>query len=178
MFKNCFFIQDVCETPGYTCLVSHRTMERRPAHAPTHWDERAMIVWMWQEGVSARDISHKTGASIATVYRWIRRWSREGSFTNSPRRRRARIALDIDSAEFIQALTSGLPPVFVDGPYTWHSNKLKLALCNVLRNRRSFIPSPNIDWLKLLNLDHCPQAIYNISPSPQNYMTTGFIMKT
>lgn len=40
--------------------------------------ERASFVWMWVSGMSLRAIARRTGASVTTVYRWIRRWQREG----------------------------------------------------------------------------------------------------
>lgn len=35
---------------------------------------RDKIIWLWLRGISARSISHQTGASLTTVYRWIHRW--------------------------------------------------------------------------------------------------------
>ncbi|KAG7162400.1 Glutamate receptor ionotropic, kainate 1-like 1 [Homarus americanus] len=51
---------------------------------------RAKIVWMWLTGMSARQISRKSGASVTTVYRWIRRWQEEGTVATRPYRRRPR----------------------------------------------------------------------------------------
>lgn len=45
---------------------------------PTGSWERASFVWMWVSGMSLRAIARQTGASVTTVYRWIRRWQREG----------------------------------------------------------------------------------------------------
>ncbi|XP_063885581.1 uncharacterized protein LOC135113884 [Scylla paramamosain] len=45
---------------------------------PTGAWERAGFVWMWVSGMSLRAIARCTGASVTTVYRWIRRWQREG----------------------------------------------------------------------------------------------------
>lgn len=44
-------------------VSSHRTVRLR-----------AKIIWLWLRGTSARSISHQTGASLTTVYRWIHRW--------------------------------------------------------------------------------------------------------
>lgn len=35
---------------------------------------RKRMVWLWLAGMSAREISCCTGASVSTVYRWVRRW--------------------------------------------------------------------------------------------------------
>lgn len=40
---------------------------------------RARMVWLWMTGMSAREISCFTGASVSTVYRWVRRWQAGGS---------------------------------------------------------------------------------------------------
>lgn len=45
---------------------------------PTGAWERASFVWMWVSGMSLRAIARCTGASVTTVYRWIRRWQSEG----------------------------------------------------------------------------------------------------
>lgn len=37
-------------------------------------DARSRIVWLWLAGCPARDISILTGASVSTVYRWLRRF--------------------------------------------------------------------------------------------------------
>lgn len=49
--------------------------------------ERANIVWLWLNGMTARDISAKSRASVSTVYRWIRRWQEEGTVATRPYRR-------------------------------------------------------------------------------------------
>lgn len=41
--------------------------------------DRYKIVYMWIGGKPAREISLEVGVSLATVYRWIRVWKREGS---------------------------------------------------------------------------------------------------
>lgn len=50
---------------------------RRRVRSTGSW-ERACFVWMWVGGMSLRAIARRTGASVTTVYRWIRRWQREG----------------------------------------------------------------------------------------------------
>ncbi|XP_045124108.1 uncharacterized protein LOC123512028 [Portunus trituberculatus] len=35
---------------------------------------RTRMIWLWLAGLSAREISCCTGASVSTVYRWLRRW--------------------------------------------------------------------------------------------------------
>lgn len=42
-------------------------------------NERVRIVWMWLDGMSVKETAHLTGASVSTVYRWIRRWREEGT---------------------------------------------------------------------------------------------------
>ena len=40
---------------------------------------RKRLIWLWLAGLSAREISCYTGASVSTVYRWVRRWQTGGS---------------------------------------------------------------------------------------------------
>lgn len=54
-------------------------MRQRNSFHPTGLRERAWIVWLWVEGWSVRFIAQHTGTSVTTVYRWIRRWEREGN---------------------------------------------------------------------------------------------------
>lgn len=55
---------------------------------PMRLDKRAMLVWMWMNGLSACAIAKCMDTSISTVYRWIRRWRHEGNVENRPRRGR------------------------------------------------------------------------------------------
>lgn len=59
-------------------------MEMKNAHSRTIMADRFVMVWMWLNGASARRISIHTGASISTVYRWIRRWHDEGTLETRP----------------------------------------------------------------------------------------------
>lgn len=43
---------------------------------------RALIVWLWLAGCRVRDISIRTGTSVSTVYRWLKRWQRAYPSTN------------------------------------------------------------------------------------------------
>lgn len=56
------FIQQILKMDRIL-VSSHRTVRLR-----------AKIIWLWLRGTSARSISHQTGASLTTVYRWIHRW--------------------------------------------------------------------------------------------------------
>lgn len=40
---------------------------------------RTRMIWLWLAGLSAREIACYTGASVSTVYRWVRRWQSGGS---------------------------------------------------------------------------------------------------
>ncbi|KAK4318021.1 hypothetical protein Pmani_010973 [Petrolisthes manimaculis] len=44
---------------------------------------RARIVKLWIIGMPARIISLHTGASVSTVYRWVRRWQRKDIANNN-----------------------------------------------------------------------------------------------
>ncbi|KAK4323263.1 hypothetical protein Pmani_006044 [Petrolisthes manimaculis] len=48
-------------------------------HKRTLKSDREVIIRMWLEGTSARDISIKTGISVSTIHRWVRRWREEGT---------------------------------------------------------------------------------------------------
>ncbi|XP_045102571.1 uncharacterized protein LOC123498994 [Portunus trituberculatus] len=52
---------------------------------PTEGHERAEFVWLWASGMPVRDIAVRSGTSVTTVYRWIRRWQREGHVNTRPR---------------------------------------------------------------------------------------------
>lgn len=60
------------------------SMKKRIVNERVMMTERHRIVWMWLAGISARDISCECGASVSTVYRWIRRWQREGTLKARP----------------------------------------------------------------------------------------------
>nr|XP_053643775.1 uncharacterized protein LOC128696520 [Cherax quadricarinatus] len=61
-------------------------MVQRRAFKPTDMDDRLKIVLLWMKGTTVRDIALKTGSSVSTVYRWIKRWQREGNIYGSGRR--------------------------------------------------------------------------------------------
>lgn len=67
---------------------------------PTESLERAGFVWLWASGVPVRDIAVRSRTSVTTVYRWIRRWQREGHVNTR--------------------LRSGRPPVHVSN--LWQGN--------------------------------------------------------
>lgn len=66
------------------------TMDRRRTNSQAVVAERSKIVLLWMGGTSAKLISKQTGASLSTVYRWIRRWQEEGSVKTRPYHRRLR----------------------------------------------------------------------------------------
>ncbi|KAK4315687.1 hypothetical protein Pmani_013086 [Petrolisthes manimaculis] len=47
---------------------------------------RTTIVRLWIAGMSTRAISYYTGASVSTVYRWVRRWQKKAGITTGTRR--------------------------------------------------------------------------------------------
>lgn len=51
----------------------------------THLNKRCTIVQMWNKGMSARRIASEMKTSVTTVYRWVSRWSEEGSLMTRPR---------------------------------------------------------------------------------------------
>lgn len=65
-------------------------MDLHRLHQTTNLADRSRFVWMWSNGMSARAIAQKTGASVTTICRWIRRWRREGHINTRPRRGRPR----------------------------------------------------------------------------------------
>ncbi|XP_053643873.2 glutamate receptor 4-like [Cherax quadricarinatus] len=72
-----------------------KSMVQRRAFKPTGVDDRMRFVMMWVEGMSARDIALQTGSSVSTVYRWIRRWQRDGNVYGSRRRMYLRVAANL-----------------------------------------------------------------------------------
>lgn len=67
--------------PIYFIFMFNRaiSMESRAVKYKVLLADRARIVWMWLSGMSVREISQESGTSVSTVYRWIRRWQKEGS---------------------------------------------------------------------------------------------------
>lgn len=65
-------------------------MDRRRTNSQQVVAERSKIVLLWMGGTSAKLISKQTGASLSTVYRWIRRWQEEGSVKTRPYHRKLR----------------------------------------------------------------------------------------
>lgn len=51
-------------------------MERRVVRTRQFVGDRLDIIWLWLHGLPTKDISLKTGVSVSTVYRWIRRWQK------------------------------------------------------------------------------------------------------
>lgn len=66
-------------------------MVLRRVFQPTALGDRAKFIWLWVKGNSARSIAKETGASVTTVYRWIRRWRHGGVIENKPRCGRPRV---------------------------------------------------------------------------------------
>lgn len=81
-----------CADEGPPVSLS-QAMEGRQPNKTTNTTERARMVWMWMGGQSARDIAQETGASVSTVYRWIRRWEQEGNIHTRPRTGKSQICL-------------------------------------------------------------------------------------
>lgn len=65
-------------------------MDAHPKYRPTTLAERNRFVWLWRNGLSSGAIAQKTGTSITTVCRWLRRWRLEGHVHTKPRRGRPR----------------------------------------------------------------------------------------
>lgn len=110
---------------------------------PTEGLERASFVWQWASGVPVRDIAVRSRTSVTTVYRWIRRWQREGHVNTRPR--------------------SGRPPLPV--PNLWQRN-LSFPEDNVLPNItspcsmlcRSFPAATNKSNTSLLSVQNAAQV--------------------
>lgn len=97
-----YLVNDTCMPFEWTllcwwrnpCLLHTRTtMEGRQPSRTTNTTQRARMVWMWVGGQSARTIAQATGASVSTVYRWIRRWEQEGNIHTRPRTGKYQICL-------------------------------------------------------------------------------------
>lgn len=98
-------------TQGYEPMATFRRqspcskMDRSLVNSPTLVAARACIVWLWLDGASARAISRQTGASLSTVYRWVRRWQEEGTVETKPYHRRLRRNPWSDSNKLLRAGT-------------------------------------------------------------------------
>ncbi|KAG7177467.1 putative variant ionotropic glutamate receptor-like 21 [Homarus americanus] len=66
-------------------------MEKHITRQRLYLKARIKIVWMWLGGMSVRDISDESGASVSTVYRWIRRWQKEGTVSTRTNYKRSLI---------------------------------------------------------------------------------------
>ncbi|KAG7162328.1 putative Glutamate receptor-like 76 [Homarus americanus] len=78
MFPCCSLLQTQVLAEN-SSLIPHRTMERRRRARPTDLADRVLIVQLWMDGMSNRVIARATGCSVTTVWRWIKRWKREGN---------------------------------------------------------------------------------------------------
>ena len=90
--------------------------QRRPPQAamcgcrsfrPTESHERAGFVWLWASGMPVRDIAVRSGTSVTTVYRWIRRWQREGHVNSKTRN--CRLVVPATPSPHKQLSTLGQP---------------------------------------------------------------------
>lgn len=68
----------------FTSSSLHHRMEKQVKRCRSRVSERTKIVWMWLQGVAARDIARLTGVSLTTVYRWVRRWEDQGTVQCHP----------------------------------------------------------------------------------------------
>ncbi|KAK3892810.1 hypothetical protein Pcinc_003398 [Petrolisthes cinctipes] len=59
---------------------------------PTELRERAGFVWLWVQGWPVQAIAQHTGTSVTTVYKWIRRWQREGNVETKCKSGRTRVS--------------------------------------------------------------------------------------
>ncbi|KAG7162339.1 putative Glutamate receptor-like 78, partial [Homarus americanus] len=87
-------------------LNAQADMQKRCVPKTTELADRTRFVRMWMDGESARTIAEKSGTSVTTVYRWIRRWQQKGNVNTMPRRGQCHIALSQEEAEVIQVLMS------------------------------------------------------------------------
>ncbi|MPC93235.1 hypothetical protein E2C01_088358 [Portunus trituberculatus] len=76
---------------------------------PTEGHERAGFVWLWASGMPVRDIAVRSGTSVTTVYRWIRRWQREGHVNTRPRNSRLLLAATLQSHKQVSLPGHTLP---------------------------------------------------------------------
>lgn len=103
---------------------------RQRLHLTSDW-ERARFVLMWAEGMSLRAIARHTGASVTTVYRWIRRWQYEGHVNTRPRIFRSLNCHPKDSlfmCESTKHTPQTSPSTYLDSKPTnaqWRNNSVK-----------------------------------------------------
>ncbi|XP_066984733.1 uncharacterized protein [Macrobrachium rosenbergii] len=67
---------------------------------------RTKMVCMWVGGMSARAIAQETGTSVTTVYRWIRRWQKEGNVETKPRSGRPRTTTAEEDQKIVDTVNS------------------------------------------------------------------------
>ncbi|KAK7045739.1 hypothetical protein SK128_027616 [Halocaridina rubra] len=65
-------------------------MLQSASYSPGVLNARALLVKLWFQGLPVKRIAQVTGVSRNTVYRWVRRWTREGHVFNRPREGRIR----------------------------------------------------------------------------------------
>lgn len=106
-------------SPIWECFIKQRILFtwRNPFQAVTMLSvgRRIRIVSLWLEGLTAQDISVKSGVSVSTVYRWIRRWQKEGSIKSWSSQARLRTRswqhLDLYSRMFADRHYLGVQPI-------------------------------------------------------------------
>ncbi|XP_068234399.1 uncharacterized protein [Palaemon carinicauda] len=67
---------------------------------------RTKMVCMWVGGMSARAIAQETGTSVTTVYRWIRRWQKEGNVETKPRCGRPRTTTPEEDQKIVETINT------------------------------------------------------------------------
>lgn len=88
---------------------------------------RNWVVRKWLEGMSAMEISRKTGVSLSTVYRWIKQW-------------RVHWALSFNAAIHTLYEQDGAHYFSLYNKFLCHSNRESSTLSSLKRSRRDSSP--------------------------------------
>ncbi|XP_071540847.1 uncharacterized protein [Panulirus ornatus] len=150
-------------------------VRRRLAFKPTGVDDRARIVLMWADGVSPRDIAQEAETSVSTVYRWIRRWRKEGNVHS----RRCRCLLGVVPGELdpvdVQTNSSPLPVSLADIAKTLKVYYRPDTLRHGFSGREGNCCMPTFtDCMDLRNINHdVPYSLgyTNLSPDSRRYVS-------
>lgn len=124
--------------------------------------ERARIVWMWLLGVSARDISFQTGASISKVYRWIRRWQDTGTVETKTYRRKSGAHSRAHETGTVQAMhltslltTESVPDTYCHSVISHLAEKYRLPTTNSFKRSVFTSHSDMNAYYKSIKSKHC-----------------------
>lgn len=150
---------------------------RRHARA-TGTQERATFVWMWLEGMSLRAIARHTGASVTTVYRWIRRWQREGHVNTRARRNKTQVLTEVHSKDSVEKYVHLYKRNILQASY-YNPNQMTIDGCSSnYKEEKPFSPKLIEKHTQVPGKEWYPDGFRHIYSNRQPCITSSKYFKT